>query len=607
MSDQWTWREGAPNASAVHKPRNNGIDPSSFHTKPPSSDHQTSNLNTILQLAAQNEVVERRKQYTTSHKAKMQAYRDVTSFRIFPLQDMATEYLEEMQSNLQTEHTNYKRRKIKHGDSPLWSMEPRIFALETSSTGKRRYIVSNLGRFMQHYWQESDPRRRHYYELIREQTPCRLYFDLEYSKEANPHISYGESEELMTEFIGELGSEFQAVHGIQMDRTCIVDLDSSTDTKFSRHLIVHLPKGELFADAYAAGVFAKRFVGRLAEEQATGVLARRRAVLAQHLFVNSQGAKAESDAECSTTNGPKSEKSSTCFIDLAVYTRNRLFRLMGSTKYGKSASAALRIADANTYPFPAGFDNSKFYLKGESVSKACPTDERNERLPSSLSQDHDAFCASLDWEMHADALARTLVVPENATRTGAPILVEPSGSGAECNKPSRSSYVSRQSKPLSRSNYGASPVPKLDSFILSLSNQGGIQGEIRTWSVEHGVSGTYILTYQMCKNRWCENIGRPHKSNNILWRVDVASQVYWQQCHDPECQMMNFRGTIQPLPDEVAENAREYLLELQMAELDEDEIIINDAKRREKGSQEFPDSALDKELGSLDMSRFTAK
>lgn len=59
---------------------------------------------------------------------------------------------------------------------PLWSMEPRIFALETSSSGKRKYIVGNLGRFMNHYWRKSDRLNRHYYELIRENTPCRLYF-----------------------------------------------------------------------------------------------------------------------------------------------------------------------------------------------------------------------------------------------------------------------------------------------------------------------------------------------------------------------------------------------------------------------------------------------
>ena len=67
------------------------------------------------------------------------------------------------------------REKCQQRNSTLWSMEPRMFALETSS-GKRRYISSHLGRFMDHYWRECDVYNRHYYELIRESSPCRLYF-----------------------------------------------------------------------------------------------------------------------------------------------------------------------------------------------------------------------------------------------------------------------------------------------------------------------------------------------------------------------------------------------------------------------------------------------
>ena len=60
--------------------------------------------------------------------------------------------------------------------SALWSMEPRIFAMETALKGKRRYISAHLGRFMDHYWRECDIHSRHYYELIKEDSPCRLYF-----------------------------------------------------------------------------------------------------------------------------------------------------------------------------------------------------------------------------------------------------------------------------------------------------------------------------------------------------------------------------------------------------------------------------------------------
>jgi hypothetical protein len=254
--------------------------------------------------------------------------------------------------------------------TPLWSMEPRIFAMETSSSGKRKYVVGNLGRFLNHYWRKSDPMNRHYYELIRENTPCRMYFgalslelilcicdllityfllmiysDLEYCTIANNHITATESEVLMTEFIDELCSQFLQIYNITLTRSRIVDLDSSTNKKFSRHLIVHLPNNELFANAQSAGFFAKQFVSRLADELTAGTLEERHPTLARNLFVRT-----------------KDPDKTTCFVDLGVYTRNRLFRLMGSSKFGKPASAALRIAAANEFQFPVGFGNSKFYV-----------------------------------------------------------------------------------------------------------------------------------------------------------------------------------------------------------------------------------------------------
>lgn len=58
----------------------------------------------------------------------------------------------------------------------LWSMEPRMFAIELSKTGKRKYVVGSFGRLADLYWRKVSPVSRHYYELIREETSCRLYF-----------------------------------------------------------------------------------------------------------------------------------------------------------------------------------------------------------------------------------------------------------------------------------------------------------------------------------------------------------------------------------------------------------------------------------------------
>ena len=58
----------------------------------------------------------------------------------------------------------------------LWSMEPRIFGVQKAGSRGYKYIVGNMGRFVDHYWRKCDPTSRHMYELIREKSPCRLYF-----------------------------------------------------------------------------------------------------------------------------------------------------------------------------------------------------------------------------------------------------------------------------------------------------------------------------------------------------------------------------------------------------------------------------------------------
>lgn len=622
-------------------------------------------LDEILHLAARNEVVQRRHEFTSIQKLQREAYHEVTTLKIFPLQDLAIEFFSDMMkeylgyaanerttagANLEQHEDIYennggddlcdqppservKRIKVERrwGEDlgrlkeqyramfleemhhipltflpELWSMEPRIFALETSS-GKRKYVVGNLGRFLQHYWRDTNPRSRHFYELIPEGTPCRLYFDLEYSKECN-QISTQESEMLMTEFIDELCHEFRLVHDITMNRSCVVDLESSTEKKFSRHLIIHLPNGELFADTYSAGVFVKRFVGRLVYELSTGMLATRHVTLAKCLFVKNQSTRSaeqksvESEKSGDTLyrvadnqqerEGGKMIEKLSCFVDLGVYTRNRLFRLMGSTKWGKCASAALRIADANKFCFPTGFSNSKFYLpdrlpigpSADLPSAFTVSNDANE----SREKDHEEFCAALDWETHARALAMTLVVPANKSKTTAPILMNQSDGDGTLTA-TRNSSGARRDKSLIRNCNGASPIPSLDSFFLQLSQRGGIQGKIRAWSHE----GSYFF-YQMSENRWCENIGRAHKSNNIIWNVDLICKNYWQTCHDPDCRAANFRGVKSELPAELASIIDDYLLEQELGELDEDKVI------NEAATMFGDDQLLEQELGELD-------
>jgi len=95
-----------------------------------------------------------------------------------------------------------------------------------------------------------------------------------------------------------------SMRGVDLDFRSILELDSSTARKFSRHLI--LPQVN-FRSNEEAGVFVKELC--------------RRCVDSQKEFMS-----------VVDTSGDNK----TTFVDQAVYSKNRCFRLIGSSKYGRS-------------------------------------------------------------------------------------------------------------------------------------------------------------------------------------------------------------------------------------------------------------------------------
>lgn len=55
--------------------------------------------------------------------------------------------------------------------------------------------------------------------------------------------------------------------------------------------------------------------------------------------------------------------------------------------------------------------------------------------------------------------------------------------------------------------------------------------------------------YFFFANRYCENIGRCHKSNNVLWIVNLKNKMIYQKCHDPDC--FGFKSQPKQLPEEI--------------------------------------------------------
>ncbi|KAL3936187.1 MAG: hypothetical protein SGBAC_008440 [Bacillariaceae sp.] len=565
MTDRWVSTNKGEQPWRIEEkendtPKSHGISPKSFHGKrnKEESRHKVK-MEKLKEEVETTLLSQDKQQHAQALESKRKAFRKVTTLKTWPLQDLAMDNLDHLlgknasrqfhggeypsdDSSSSMEPMENKRRaspaKKKHDkheeittctneleatNEPLWSREPRIFATEKSQ-GKRKYLVGHFGRVADWYWRKSNP--KHLYEVIREKTPCRLYFDLEFSKAYNTDV---DEEQLLVEFREELVVELMTHFEISLEARHIIDLESTTSVKFSRHWIVDTSDC-LFEDAPTVGRFVKRLVSRLADELATGQLADRKPELAKYLFVKT-----------------KEEGKTSCFIDLGVYTRNRLFRCFASSKFGKKAT--LKIAQTNEYPIE---------LPPKQPPKQSPTLED--------------YIASNDWEPHARALAQTLVVPL-ATPQNTRILRVEEGGLSQHRSNGHQSTERRYNKavPIRTS---ASPVPSLDTYVdEELSSRGGVQGGIRVWSMELGPRDEPVsITYQISKNRYCELIGRSHKSNNVYWTVDLTSWTCIQGCYDSEC---FGRGTPTPIPADRVKPMTAELAKWEEARFEEALLALN--------------------------------
>lgn len=208
------------------------------------------------------------------------------------------------------------------------------------------------------------------------------------------------------------------------------------------------------------------------------------------------------------------------FIDTGVYTRNRMFRVLGSSKYRSPAILEL-------WPSPHGGDapaklDRQLFLN----SLVCP-------FASLQSKHHPIRLLSCHERDDDRRLLRF------ASSTGG--RVSSNLQAIECRQ---------------------SIFPALDQFVRSQAIQGGVQGEIRTIQVlvhtpnitqsdptlqnktaiaSPSTGRPWMFIYHMARNRWCGNVRRAHRSNNVMFIVDLVQQTIYQKCHDPQCQAIDYR------------------------------------------------------------------
>lgn len=206
----------------------------------------------------------------------------------------------------------------------------RVFCVEQANdrTGAffRTFVATSYASAWQSYL-ASPPSQLHWYEVVREGRPCHLYFDLEFARgpDLNANVNGDALVNVLLDHVQSLMARNWSIHIDLVQH--VYELDSSTGEKFSRHIIVRLPH-HAFLNNFVVGQFVAQVL----------------AAAGKDLYVDKKG-------------GAPGERLS--FVDVAVYTRNRHFRLVYSCKGGKSAvlrpTERFAGAQGSLRPSPAQF------------------------------------------------------------------------------------------------------------------------------------------------------------------------------------------------------------------------------------------------------------
>ncbi|KAL2550531.1 DNA-directed primase/polymerase protein [Forsythia ovata] len=369
----------------------------------------------------------------------------------------------------------------------------RVFSYQDHMNGQRRFLVSTYKEFWRRY-KDMNPKFRHHYEVIQEGLPCHLYFDLEFNMRENPDKNGDEMVDLLLTVVFDALLEKYSIGG---NKDWVVELDSSTKEKFSRHLIIRLPK-TAFKDNSHAGAFVTEICSR-------AYLYKETDGRFKNLFVSKDSSSADNQCQL--------------FVDTAVYSRNRCFRLPLSSKAGKSSIL-----------LPSGRFKCKDMSEGEVFMESliCNMDADCEKL---LICKMDLDCVKalhFDTEVTSSSCKHSCFPPEFHLDA--------------CTSDASKTYL-----------MGKSPFSALDVFVETVASIGNVSGKIRSW---YWFSEYGLMVYNMSRNRYCERIGRQHKSNHVIYVVDLRRAVYYQKCHDPDCR--GYRSPLRPIPDGVLPDSSCY-------------------------------------------------
>jgi hypothetical protein len=317
-------------------------------------------------------------------------------------------------------------------------------------------------------------------EVLLEERPCWLYFDIEYSSEANPSL---DPEAVMSQFRWLLAN-FSAEMGVPFDESKVVYMNATRAKKVS----FHAPRNVIvkaidpFTSNDQAGIFVDAML-----DHASG--------LRSHGHTDLLFAKSGSDDDQSL--GP--------IIDTCVYSRNRVFRMLGQVKRGDMTSA-LRLEEGGSVlrgdePFrtqaletmaayvPNGTPVFTHAMLEGRTRRSQRTRSRSQRTTSST-----VSAASVDgkWKQ----LAEWTIDRWDLERTMA-----------------------------------EGPARHPTTFISKVQEEFEDERFMARADRDQGPS---FVTFYLENNRFCTCRGRSHRSNSIWLRFDLKRGTFKQRCFDKQ-------------------------------------------------------------------------
>ena len=211
---------------------------------------------------------------------------------------------------LQKEALSYSKT---HGNLPLFALDKK----GAKNPGAKEYVVASYGAFWKRY-EATTPQRRYGYEILLENRPTHLHVDAEFLKKRNPLANGRELDEAFRVYCVEYMKELKIIR--HADEVDILVFDSSNERKFSKHYIFFV-RGQMFQNNYHCGAFMRRLRNWIMDREGMRPEEDR-------FFLWGEKKDARDDAD------PVKNLEFLC--DLAIYTRNRVFRLLGSTKAKES-------------------------------------------------------------------------------------------------------------------------------------------------------------------------------------------------------------------------------------------------------------------------------